>query len=122
MPPEGWECKAEELGAWERARCFRNNEVLLRTLLIHIALGCSLKETAVRAREADFADVSSVALFKRLRKSGEWLRWMALGAMEKWLVPSRQGLCSMVFLSRSSMVRRCRNREPQELHGAFITR
>ncbi len=93
--PDGWEQKAEELGAWERSRCFRNKEVLLRTLLIHIALGCSLKETAVRAREADFADVSSVALCKRLKKCGEWLRWLAVGVMENWLAPSNQGLCSM---------------------------
>ena len=49
----------------------------------------------MRAREADFADVSSVALFKRLRKSGEWLRWLAVGVMEKWLGLSGQGLCSM---------------------------
>lgn len=95
MLPDGWEEKAEELGAWERARGFRNKEVLLRTLLIHIALGCPLKETAVRAREADFADVSSVAVFNRLRKSGEWLRWLAVGVMEKWLGRSGQGLCSM---------------------------
>lgn len=95
MLPDGWEDKAEELGAWERVRGFRSKEVLLRTLLIHIALGCSLKETAVRASEADFADVSSVALFKRLKKCGEWLRWLALGVIEKWLVPSGQVLCSM---------------------------
>lgn len=93
--PDGWEQKAEELGAWERVRGFRSKEVLLRTLLIHVALGCSLKETVVRAGEADFADVSSVALFKRLKKCGEWLRWLAVGVMEKWLVPSTQGLCSM---------------------------
>ncbi|MBM3301919.1 MAG: IS4 family transposase, partial [Deltaproteobacteria bacterium] len=92
MLPDGWEDKAEELGAWERVRAFRSKEVLLRTLLIHVALGCSLKETAVRASEADFADVSSVAVFKRLKKCGEWLRWLALGVMEKWLVPSRQAL------------------------------
>jgi hypothetical protein len=54
-----------------------------------------LKETAVRAREADFADVSSVALFKRLKKCGEWLRWLAVGVMEKWLMPSAPGPCSM---------------------------
>jgi hypothetical protein len=95
MLPDGWEQKAEELGAWERVRGFRSKEVLLRTLLIHIALGCSLKETAVRAQEADFAEVSSVALFKRLKTSGEWLRWLALGVIEKWLVPAGQGLCSM---------------------------
>jgi hypothetical protein len=95
MLPDGWEQKAEELGAWERVRGFRSKEVLLRTLLIHIALGCSLKETAVRAQEADLAEVSSVALFKRLKNSGEWLRWLALGVVEKWLIPSGQGLCSM---------------------------
>jgi len=86
---------AEELGAWERVRGFRSKEVLLRTLLIHIAAECSLKETAVRAREADFADVSSVALFKRLKTSGEWLRWLASGVIEKWLAPSIRGLSSM---------------------------
>lgn len=95
MLPDGWEQKAEELGAWERVRGFRSKEVLLRTLFIHIALGCSLKETAVRAAEADFADISSVALCKRLKKSGEWLRWLALGVVEKWLTPSGQRLCSM---------------------------
>ncbi len=94
MLPDGWERKAEELGAWERVRGFRSKEALLRTLLIHLALGCPLKETAVRAREADLSDVSSVALFKRLRKSGEWLRWLAFGVMERWLVPSRQGVWS----------------------------
>jgi hypothetical protein len=93
--PDGWEQKAEELGAWQRVRGFRSKEALLRTLLIHIALGCSLKETAVRAQEADFAEVSSVALFKRLKTSGEWLRWLASGIIEKWLIPSGQGLCSM---------------------------
>lgn len=93
--PDGWEEKAEELGAWQRRRGFRNKEVLLRTLLIHIASGCSLEETAVRAKEADFADVSDVTVLKRLKQSSEWLRWMALGVMEKWLAPSNQGLCSM---------------------------
>lgn len=91
--PEGWEEKAEELGAWERLRCFDSKEMLLRTLLIHIALGCSLKETAVRASEAGFADVSAVALFKRLKKCSEWLRWLAAGVIDKWLVSSSHGLC-----------------------------
>ena len=89
--PDGWEEKAEELGAWRRLRCFGSKEALLRTLLIHIALGCSLKETAARASEAGFADVSAVALFKRLKKCGEWLRWLASGVMEKWLVSSGHG-------------------------------
>ena len=93
--PDGWEEKAVELGAWKRVRGFRNREVLLRTLLVHIATGCSLKETAVRAQEADFADVSSVALFKRLKKCGEWLRWLALRVTEKWLVSASRSPWSM---------------------------
>ena len=93
--PDGWEAKAEELGAWERLRRFRNKEALLRTLLVHIALGRSLRETAAQARESDLADVSAVALFKRLKKSGEWLRWLACKVMENWVAPSVRDLDSM---------------------------
>ncbi len=79
--PEGWEDKALELGAMTRARGFESPEALLRTLLIHLSQGCSLRETVVRAQEGGIACVSDVALFKRLRASGEWLRWMAGGLL-----------------------------------------
>ena len=46
---------------------------LLRTLLIHLGCGHSLRETVVRARQANLADLSDVALLKRLRKSKDWL-------------------------------------------------
>lgn len=36
-----------------------------------------MAETAVRARAAGLAHLSSVALFKRLQASEEWLRWLA---------------------------------------------
>ena len=36
------------------------------------------RETVVRAREAGLADLSDVALLKRLRKSSEWLRRMCV--------------------------------------------
>jgi hypothetical protein len=45
-------------------------------LLIHLVDGCSLRETAVRARAGGLASVSDVALLGRLRGSGEWFRWM----------------------------------------------
>ncbi len=48
--PDGWEEKAKELGALLRCRGFADAEALLRTLLIHLADGCSLRETAVRAK------------------------------------------------------------------------
>lgn len=83
--PEGWQEKARELGALRRCRRFENAEPLLRVLLIHLADGCSLRETAVRARLGKIADVSDVALLKRLRVSGEWLRWMAEQLMRNWV-------------------------------------
>ena len=83
--PSGWQGKAKELGALRRCRKFENAETLLRTLLIHLADGCSLRETAVRAKHGHIASVSDVALLKRLNVSGEWFRWMAVGVMERWI-------------------------------------
>jgi hypothetical protein len=80
--PAGWEEKARELGAWRRTpRSIDSTECLLRLLLIHLADGCSLRETVVRAHQGDVASVSDVALLKRLRASGEWLRWMAVAML-----------------------------------------
>ena len=83
--PPGWQTKAKELGALLRCRVFENAENLLRTLLIHLAEGCSLRETAVRAKHGHIVSVSDVALLKRLNASGEWFRWMAVGVMERWI-------------------------------------
>lgn len=83
--PPGWQTKAKELGALLRCRVFENAEKLLRTLLIHLAEGCSLRETAVRAKQGHLVSVSDVALLKRLNASGEWFRWMAVGVMERWI-------------------------------------
>ena len=77
MLPLGWQAKAVELGAVRRLRGFSSVETLLRVLLIHLADGCSLRETAGRARAGDLARVSDVALLKRLRGCGPWFQWMA---------------------------------------------
>lgn len=83
--PDGWRDKARELGAFRRAREFANAGQLLRTLLIHLAGGSSLKETSVRAASGGLAQVSSVAIWKRLRQAGEWFRWMSEGLMDTWV-------------------------------------
>ncbi len=75
--PSGWAAAARSLGAWRRSRKIRDPATLLRCLLVHLVDGCSLAETAVRVRAAGWADVSAVALFKRLRASEDWLRWLA---------------------------------------------
>lgn len=77
MLPAQWEAKAVELGAVRRLRGFASVGSLLRVLLIHLADGCSLRETAVRASAGGLAAVSDVALLKRLRGCGAWFEWMA---------------------------------------------
>lgn len=75
--PEGWEQKARECGALTRARGIGGADALLRVLLIHIASGCSLAETSVRAQQMGLGQLNPSAVYKRLRAAEEWLRWMA---------------------------------------------
>jgi hypothetical protein len=77
--PGGWEEKARELGAVRRLRGIGSIEALLRILLVHLADGCSLKETALRVCQAGLGTISAVGIFKRLRTAGRWLAWMAAG-------------------------------------------
>jgi hypothetical protein len=75
--PEGWEQQARDCGAMTRARGISGASALLRILLIHIASGCSLAETSVRAQRAGLGQLNQSAVYKRLRSAEEWLRWMA---------------------------------------------
>jgi hypothetical protein len=75
--PEGWEQKARESGALTRVRGIAGADALLRVLLIHIANGCSLAETSVRAQQMGLGCLNQSAIYKRLRSAEEWLRWMA---------------------------------------------
>lgn len=72
--PPGWKDLAVESGALSRLRGFKSADALMRTLLLHVARGYSLRESAVRARQARIAKVSDVALLKRLRKAEGWFR------------------------------------------------
>src|SRR5713226_2871901 len=76
--PAGWQQMAWRSGAVERLRGFSSPDVLLRTLMLHVARGYSLRETVVHAKVANWADISDVALLKRLRNSEEWLRCLCI--------------------------------------------
>jgi hypothetical protein len=75
--PEHWQDQASACGALRRSREIRDPSMLLRVLLIHLADGCSLAETAARAAELGWCRISTVAVLKRLRASGTWLNWIA---------------------------------------------
>jgi len=72
--PVGWEEAAKESGALKGLRQDKSPESYLRVILMHIGGGLSLRETVTRAGKARLADLSDVALLKRLRKGKEWLR------------------------------------------------
>jgi len=72
--PADWRMQAETSGALRGLRQDKSEEGYLRVLLMHLGCGFSLRETIVRAKNAQLADLSDVALLKRLRKSKAWLR------------------------------------------------
>jgi hypothetical protein len=73
LPPD-WRERARSAGALRRARGVGSADCLLQLILMHTATGLSLRQTVVRAREQSIADISDVALLKRLRSSEQWLQ------------------------------------------------
>ena len=69
--PTGWQQMAWQCGAVGRLRGFPSPDVLLRMLMMHVARGYSLRETVVRAKLANWTDISDVALLKRSGARGD---------------------------------------------------
>ncbi len=88
--PAGWEAKAKELGALRRCRKVNDAGTLLRVLLIHLAEGCSLRETSARVRRGGIADLSDVAIMDRLRQAGDWFCWINEQLVSMW-IPRQPG-------------------------------
>ena len=76
--PGNWRNLVVAIGEPKRLRMDKSAEKLLRVLLIHRASGHSMHETAVRARRAQPAELSAVALWHWPRKSQAWLRALYL--------------------------------------------
>jgi hypothetical protein len=68
-----WKELARATGALKGLRQDKSEESYIRTLLLHLGCGFSMRETVVRAKQAKLAELSDVALLKRLRKSKDWL-------------------------------------------------
>ncbi len=104
--PTGWRQMAWQSGAIKRLRGFRSPDVLLRMLMLHVARGYSLRETVVRAKLANWTDISDVALLKRLRNSEEWLRWLCIELLREnaayWL---EEATCRAIRIVDGTIVR-----------------
>lgn len=94
--PADWRKLAVSSGALKGLRKDKSADSLLRTLLVHLGCGYSLRETVVLARQADLADLSDVALLKRLRKCKEWLHALCLSLFsERGTALQYEGMRSM---------------------------
>jgi hypothetical protein len=80
--PRGWQAAARKLGAFRRARYIKDAPTLLRVLLFHAVNEAGLRQSAALLGAAGVAQLSQVALLKRLRSSGSWLAWIAAGLCE----------------------------------------
>ena len=81
--PADWRELAAESGALKGLRKDKSPDGLLRVLLMHLGRGHSLRETVARARRAGLAELSDVALMKRLRKSRDWLHALCVALFEE---------------------------------------
>jgi len=79
--PANWKELARETGAVTRRRGFETEDQLLRGLLLHVGLGCSLRETVAVAKAAGWLNMSDVALLKKLRQSEGWLQALCMGLL-----------------------------------------
>lgn len=77
---DAWRPAAKNLGALKRRRNIHDPGQLLRTLLIYLT-GRSLREAVALAHLARIAQLSDMALLKRLRNAVPWLRWLATGLL-----------------------------------------
>jgi hypothetical protein len=81
--PVNWVELASGTDALKGLRKDKDAENYMRTLLIHIGCGYSLRETVTRAKRANLADISDVALIKRLRKAKDWLHSICVALFEE---------------------------------------
>ena len=82
--PDNWRHLAKESGSLVRKlRSFKSEEAVMRTLLLHIADGYSLRETATRAKLSGLADVTDVALLKRLQCSESWFKSLCMSLLKE---------------------------------------
>lgn len=81
--PHNWAEMASDTDALKGLRKNKDAENYLRTLLIHVGSGCSMRETVARAKLAGLADFSDVAFLGRLQKAKDWLHSMCIALFEE---------------------------------------
>ena len=87
--PDNIEELARESGFLQRSRGLQDMETWLRLILLHAGGGLSLQQTVVRAAELGLAQISAVALHKRLLRAGPWLKKLTEALLAQRANPRR---------------------------------
>lgn len=104
--PENWEDLASETGVMVQLRKETAPEDYLRVLMMHLACNFSLRETSARAKASNLADLSDVAVMKRLQKAEGWLHAMCIVLFqEQGISPLRDNSGLNVRLLDASIVK-----------------
>ncbi len=85
------EASAREKGAFLRGRAVACATDLLRLVLAYCLGGMGLRSTSAWAASSGLADLSNVALLKRLRKCGAWMEHLAGTLLSTGLQPGAAG-------------------------------
>jgi hypothetical protein len=122
--PKGWEGKAKELGAMTRASgVIREASSLLRLNMLYVSNDGSLQMAATGMAMTEGIAMTKVAAFHRIRKSGEWLRWMAeeLCASQgsKVAKPAFLGDRHVILYDASDETTKGKDKTTWRLHYAF---
>jgi hypothetical protein len=81
--PPGYEEAALKLGALSRRRQVRSAGDLLRLALVYSVCDLSLRLTAGWASAQGLAELSDVAVLKRLRSASDWLGWLVVRSLSE---------------------------------------
>jgi hypothetical protein len=91
--PEGWREQSKVLGAFCRVRRIADPEGLLRLILMHAGSGLSLQRSVEAAAASGLAELSKVAIWKRMQKVGPWLEWIVQAMLQARVAcPAIRGL------------------------------
>lgn len=96
---------ASELGAFKQARGIRHATDVLRMGLMYGHCDFSLREVAAWMKQQDIADVSNVAVLKRLRQSEAWFAYL-LGQVLLARVQHKPTLARRIRLFDASSLQR----------------
>src|SRR5208337_4465320 len=103
--PPNWKELGQVTEALKGLRQDKSEENYIRTLLLHLGCGFSMRETVVRAKQAKLAELSDVALLKRLRKSKDWLYKLCCALFEERGIPSELAVPHTLRLMDATVVK-----------------